>query len=100
MTDFPDDCPQTSQLFSTTQESVQLGPFNSNYELAERIANALSDARLNASVPPDIRIPIWEKIAFNAALNTLSAITGTTVSEISNSPEARIVVKQDRKSVV
>ena len=94
ITDFPADCPQPSQIVSTTQGSVQLGPFNSNYDLAERIANALSDARLNASVPPDIRIPIWEKIAFNAALNTLSAITGTTVSEISNSPEARIVVKQ------
>ncbi|WP_456627154.1 ketopantoate reductase family protein [Bradyrhizobium sp. URHC0002] len=37
---------------------------------------------LNATVDPQVEAAIWEKVAFNAALNTLCAITRSTVGEI------------------
>jgi 2-dehydropantoate 2-reductase len=38
-------------------------------------------------------VPVWEKVAFNAALNTLSAVTGMTVGQIGEDPHARNIVR-------
>lgn len=37
---------------------------------------------LNATIDPKVETAIWEKVAFNAALNTLCALTCSTVGEI------------------
>lgn len=37
---------------------------------------------LNATVDPKVETAIWEKVAFNAALNTLCTLTHSTVGEI------------------
>ncbi|MGJ4931593.1 ketopantoate reductase family protein [Bradyrhizobium sp. HKCCYLS2038] len=44
---------------------------------------------LNALVDPHAETAIWEKVAFNAALNTLCAITRSTVGQIGADPETR-----------
>ena len=36
----------------------------------------------NAILSDDVLIDIWEKVAFNAALNTTTAITGLTVGGV------------------
>jgi len=44
---------------------------------------------LNATVDPQVETAIWEKVAFNAALNTLCALTRSTVGEIGADPATR-----------
>ncbi|WP_137152671.1 ketopantoate reductase family protein [Devosia sp. FKR38] len=56
------------------------------------VGKALDDAGLNCQLDPMVKIAIWEKLAFNAALNSTAALTGLTVGEMSESAEARDVV--------
>lgn len=55
----------------------------------EDICLALNDAQLNCVLDPSVEVAIWEKVAFNAALNSLAAITDMTVGEMSDRTEAR-----------
>lgn len=55
-------------------------------ELAQTVA-ALNEAGLNCSADPDVMAAIWEKVAFNAALNSLCAVTQCTVGELTATPD-------------
>lgn len=46
------------------------------------IAQMLDRAGLNCTLDENVEIAIWEKLAFNAALNSIAAIAGLTVGEI------------------
>ncbi|WP_175700026.1 ketopantoate reductase family protein [Burkholderia ambifaria] len=54
---------------------------------AAAVADALSRAGLACSLDADVWAAIWEKVAFNAALNTLCAATGCTVDQLGRDPE-------------
>lgn len=43
-------------------------------EALEAINQTLFDAGLNSTIVPDVMVAIWEKVAFNAAINASSAI--------------------------
>ncbi len=49
---------------------------------ASAAADALSRAGLACTLDEDVWAAIWEKVAFNAALNTLCAVTGCTVDQL------------------
>ncbi|KVD27340.1 ketopantoate reductase family protein [Burkholderia ubonensis] len=49
---------------------------------AQAVADALSRAGLACALDADVWAAIWEKVAFNAALNTLCAVTGCTVDQL------------------
>ncbi|QGZ58274.1 ketopantoate reductase family protein [Paraburkholderia acidiphila] len=49
-----------------------------------RAVEALNDAGLACTADADVWAAIWEKVAFNAALNSLCAVTGCTVGELTN----------------
>ncbi|KVL31306.1 ketopantoate reductase family protein [Burkholderia sp. MSMB1835] len=49
---------------------------------ATAVADALSRAGLACTLDPDVWAAIWEKVAFNAALNPLCAATGCTVDQL------------------
>ncbi|MGS0893691.1 ketopantoate reductase family protein [Burkholderia stagnalis] len=49
---------------------------------ASSVADALSRAGLACALDADVWAAIWEKVAFNAALNTLCAVTGCTVDQL------------------
>ncbi|KVM53526.1 2-dehydropantoate 2-reductase [Burkholderia ubonensis] len=49
---------------------------------ASAVADALSRAGLACALDADVWAAIWEKVAFNAALNTLCAVTGCTVDQL------------------
>lgn len=61
-------------------------------EKVEAISASLDEAELNCELDPKVEVAIWEKLAFNTALNSLAAITGLTVGEIGESSEARAIV--------
>lgn len=99
MTDFPADMRQFGEIHSSTQGKVVLGPVTPQAEatdelvrVAESIARAFDTAGLHAAVDREVRVPIWEKVVFNAAFNTLSAATGLTVGEIAASEHLRAVM--------
>lgn len=49
---------------------------------ATAVADALSRAGLACTLDADVWAAIWEKVAFNAALNTLCAVTRCTVDQL------------------
>lgn len=49
-----------------------------------RAVDALNDAGLACTADADVWAAIWEKVAFNAALNSLCAVTGCAVGELTN----------------
>ncbi|HDR9469213.1 ketopantoate reductase family protein [Burkholderia multivorans] len=49
---------------------------------AAAVADALSRAGLACTLDADVWAAIWEKVAFNAALNTLCAVTRCTVDQL------------------
>jgi len=55
----------------------------------EAISRTLGEAGLNCKLDPDVEVTIWEKLAFNSALNSLAAVTGLTVGEMGDRQEAR-----------
>ncbi|XOK14023.1 ketopantoate reductase family protein [Agrobacterium tumefaciens] len=61
-------------------------------ERLEAIGSALDEAGLNCKLDPDVEAAIWEKLAFNSALNSLAAITGLTVGEMGDRQESRAIV--------
>ena len=56
---------------------------------AEQLVGMLCSAGHHAEISGDVMIDIWEKVAFNAALNTTTAITGLTVGGMGKLPESR-----------
>ena len=93
ITDFPADLERPGVIGTSSGGKVRLGPFTgSPGPESDSLVATLNEARLNAASDPGIHETIWEKIAFNAALNTLSAVTGQTVGEIGASEDARRIV--------
>lgn len=58
-------------------------------ETAARLVGLLCAVGHNAMLSDDVLIDIWEKVAFNAALNTTTAITGLTVGGVGSLSESR-----------
>lgn len=64
--------------------------------MAERpcgqVADCLGQAGFPVARQTDIRVAVWEKVAFNAAFNALATIADARVCELDNAPGRRIVV--------
>lgn len=96
-TDYPADLERPITVHSSDWGHVRLGALSGAgpaQRKAAEVAGALEAAGLRAVAETDIQVPIWEKVAFNAALNTLSAVTGFTVGRIGADPHARSLVDQ------
>lgn len=57
-----------------------------------RIAAMLDAAGLACSVDPQAWTAIWEKVAFNTALNSVCAVTGCSLSRLAATPQAMALV--------
>jgi 2-dehydropantoate 2-reductase len=55
------------------------------------IAGVLTHAGLQCSVDPNVLVAIWEKVAFNAAMNAIAAVSGLRVGEMADSPDIRAI---------
>jgi len=55
------------------------------------IAAVLTHAGLQCVVDPNVLVAIWEKAAFNAAMNAISAVSGMRVGEMADSPDIRAI---------
>jgi len=75
-TDFPADFSPPATVSSHGKGHIWLGPFGSASPAAAlAAAEMFNRAGMAATYDADVAIAIWEKVAFNAALNSLAAIT-------------------------
>jgi 2-dehydropantoate 2-reductase len=66
----------------------------------KRISGALEQAGLRCEISPTVFVTIWEKLAFNAALNTLTAVTGMPVGVVGATDDGRELAYMIAKEVV
>lgn len=66
----------------------------------EKISNILDQAGLNCRISLEVFATIWEKLAFNAALNSLTAVTGLTVGGVEATTDGRELAHTIAKEVV
>lgn len=59
----------------------------------ERLTAAFTAGGMTARMDPQVRVAIWQKVAFNAALNSICATTGATVGDVGACPEGRALVR-------
>jgi 2-dehydropantoate 2-reductase len=68
--------------------------------LVHDIAAVFHGAGLNCIADPLVQSAIWEKVAFNAAMNSISAITLRNVGEIGDDPDTRALVEDVAREVL
>ncbi|SFM42327.1 ketopantoate reductase family protein [Variovorax sp. OV329] len=57
--------------------------------IVEHVSEALSTAGLQCTSDATVWAAIWEKVAFNAALNSICAVSGCTVDQLGLTPDGR-----------
>ncbi len=91
VTDLPADLVGTNRVESHGQGHIWLGGLTqAAHADASAVAALLNCGGLNAEADRDVRIAVWEKVAFNAALNALATVTGLTVGGMDQPPGRRI----------
>ncbi|MCX7284080.1 MAG: ketopantoate reductase family protein [Novosphingobium sp.] len=94
VTDFPADLEGPNQVASHGQGHIWLGGANgAAHAHADGVAALLNTGALNAAADPQVQSAVWEKVAFNAALNALSTITGLPVGGLDCAEGRRIAVQ-------
>jgi len=65
----------------------------------ERIERLLRDAAIDVVVPPSIQRAKWQKLAWNASFNLISALSGATIGGTLADPAARRLVEAAMREV-
>jgi 2-dehydropantoate 2-reductase len=68
-------------------------------EPLRRIAAALTQSGLPCEISEQVWVNIWEKLAFNAALNSLTAVTGLTVGQLGGTGEGAAIAHRVAEEV-
>lgn len=80
VTDFPADLEGPTRVASHGQGHIFVGNYPDGAdERATAVAALFEAASLNAVAEPDVKVAVWEKVAFNAALNALCTVSGLPV---------------------
>jgi len=80
VTDFPADLDGPTRVEQHGEGRIYLGGFTpAAHTGAEPVAAMLSKAGLGAKADAQVEVAMWEKVAFNAALNSIAMITERTV---------------------
>ena len=59
----------------------------------ERLERSLREASIDVMVPPDIRRAKWQKLAWNASFNLVSALSGATIGAVLDGAESRLLIE-------
>ena len=93
MTSWPADLAGPGHVRSHGHGEIRLWTMGGHDDPAlPAVAAALSAAGLNCVADPAVEVAIWEKVAFNAAMNSVSAVSRLAVGPIGDSPEGRSLV--------
>ena len=90
MTNLPADLRSAGVVHSHGDGQVRIWTLSGQHcPEVSQIANIFSLAGLHCSADPQVQQAIWEKIAFNAALNSVCAVSGCNVGTVGSSGEGR-----------
>lgn len=90
MTTVPADLVAPGEVHSHGQSKTRIVMVDGGKDAAlASLAAALDAAGLPCAVDPDAVVAIWEKVAFNVALNSLCAVTQRTVGGLGSAAEGR-----------
>ncbi len=79
VTDFPSDLQGPTTVSSHGQGHIAIGGFAAGLaDECTALAERFNTSGLATHVAQDIRVAVWEKVAFNAALNSIATVTGMT----------------------
>jgi 2-dehydropantoate 2-reductase len=93
VTTVPSNLDGATRISSHGSGHVVLGPLRPEGEPgAEGAAQFLRRAKLEVRIDPAVEVAVWEKVAFNAALNPLGAVTELTNGELGN-PDGRRIAR-------
>ena len=91
VTEFPADLDGPTHVSSHGSGKIWLGGFTpAAAGAAQQVADLLNTTSLEAAVHPNVEVAIWDKLAFNAALNSVGAVTGLTNGEVDSEPGRRL----------
>lgn len=91
ITDFPADLEGSTRVSTHGPGQSRLSGFVPEADAAAaRVAALLSAAGLPAMADPQVDVAIWEKVAFNAALNSLATVSGRANAGNGAEPGRRI----------
>lgn len=94
MTDVPVDLVGPNAVASHGQATVTIGDYAPDgTALAAGVGAVLEAAGFNVKLDAAVRTRIWEKVAFNAAMNATAAVTGLTVGALDSEAGRRIIAK-------
>lgn len=91
VTDFPADLEGPTRVSSHGKGHIWLGGFTPAAQPgAEPVASLFNGCGLETAVDADVQVQVWEKVAFNAALNSIATVTGLTVGGMDAPPGHRL----------
>ncbi len=98
-TNFPSDLLQVGKVRSKGKGFTRM--MSCNGEMTEKLKEVeamLNDAGFNCRITEDVFVSIWEKVAFNAACNALTAVTGLRLGDVGGTKEgkelARLIINE------
>jgi len=95
ITTLPSDVREPGYVVSHGGGIVRLNSLDPRAQAAaQEIAQMIRMAGFDCTCDPAIDIVIWEKLAFNAALNSICAITGLTVGKLGATDAGVILARQ------
>jgi len=90
MTTVPADLVAPGEVHSHGESKTRVVMVDGSTDAAlDKLVSALGAAGLPCTVDPDAIVAIWEKVAFNVALNSLCAVTQRTVGGLGAAAEGR-----------
>lgn len=90
MTNLPADLVAPGVVHSQGEGHIKLWCFRGDdTSRVHEVAKVFSQAGLPCAADPQVQIAIWEKVAFNAALNSVCAVTRQTVGAVGSSAPGR-----------
>ena len=100
ITDIPCDLTGPNSVSSHGHGHIALGAFTSeSCGSADAVVALLVGAGLDAAHDSDVQVAIWEKIAFNAAMNALCSVTTLPVGGLDNAPGRRVILSVTQEVV-
>ncbi|MFV0436381.1 MAG: ketopantoate reductase family protein [Desulfopila sp.] len=94
ITTYPADLEGPGQVSSTGQGMIKMMTVDGQYSpILEEVCQAFCNGGLDCQIEPEVTVAIWEKLAFNAAMNGLCAILNIKVGGLGDSTMGRELAK-------
>jgi 2-dehydropantoate 2-reductase len=101
MTDYPADYRGAAHVVSHGAGVIRLMTADGvRRPILDRLVAAFAAAGMDCRIDPNVQAAIWQKVAFNAALNGICAVLGCTVGRIGAAPEGLALARACAEEVL